>query len=314
MSGKEMILELLSQMQGGSRTALARLISLIEREEEVLAYLPSDISHEPSYLLGVTGAPGAGKSTLTDRLIEFYRGCDEEIAVLAIDPTSPFSGGAILGDRVRMQSHALDPKVFIRSMATRGSLGGLSVAVPAAVRLLDSAGFDKVIVETVGVGQVEVDIVSSADTTLVVVNPLWGDSIQANKAGLLEIADVFVINKADREGVRQTRKDLEGMLDLSEPKPWRPKIIETVALDNKGVDRVAEAVLEHKGYLWSSGELALKRRRRAIEEFERSTKRLLERYIMKHESFSVIKERVAHGDLEPAQAAKMIVDEVLGSS
>src|SRR5688572_18782322 len=169
-----------------------------------------------AYTVGITGAPGAGKSTLTDKLIARVRKEDVEVGVLAVDPTSPFSGGAILGDRVRMQDHATDPGVFIRSMATRGHLGGLALAAPQAVRLLDAVGRLLVLVETVGVGQVEVEIAGKADTTVVVVNPGWGDSVQANKAGLMEIADVFVINKADRKGVDETRRDLEQMLDLSE--------------------------------------------------------------------------------------------------
>ena len=182
-----------------------------------------------SYTVGLTGAPGAGKSTLTSALLAHLRAQDEQVAVLAIDPTSPFSGGAILGDRVRMQDHATDPGVFIRSMATRGHLGGLALAVPEAVRLLDAVGRPLVIVETVGVGQVEVEIAGAADTTVVVVNPGWGDAVQANKAGLMEIADVFVINKADRQGVAETRRDLERMLDLSELGEWRPPIVTAVA-------------------------------------------------------------------------------------
>ena len=177
------------------------------------------IAHAQSgeaYTVGLTGAPGSGKSTLTSALISHLRSLDLEVAVLAIDPSSPFTGGAILGDRVRMQEHATDPGVFIRSMATRGHLGGLSLATPEAVRLLDAIGRRWILVETVGVGQVEVEIAGKADTTVVVVNPGWGDSVQANKAGLMEIADVFVINKADRAGVDATRRDLEQMLDLSD--------------------------------------------------------------------------------------------------
>ena len=191
------------------------------------------------YTVGLTGAPGAGKSTLTSALIGHLRSMDIELAVLAIDPSSPFTGGAILGDRVRMQDHATDPGVFIRSMATRGHLGGLSLATPEAVRLLDAIGRHWVLVETVGVGQVEVEVAGKADTTVVVVNPGWGDSVQANKAGLMEIADVFVINKADRKGVDETTRDLMQMLDLSAfgDDAWRPPIVPTVATDRHGGDR-----------------------------------------------------------------------------
>ena len=213
--------ELFEAALGGDRSALARLLSLIERGDEDartigrLAYRRST----DGYTVGITGAPGSGKSTLTSALIGHLRSTDIELAVLAIDPSSPFTGGAILGDRVRMQDHATDPGVFIRSMATRGHLGGLSLATPEAVRLLDAIGRHWVLVETVGVGQVEVEVAGKADTTVVVVNPGWGDSVQANKAGLMEIADVFVINKADRKGVDETARDLLQMLDLSALRP-----------------------------------------------------------------------------------------------
>ena len=196
----------------------------------------------------MTGAPGAGKSTLTSALIGHMRSLAIEVAVLAIDPSSPFTGGAILGDRVRMQDHATDPGVFIRSMATRGHLGGLALAAPEAVRLLDAVGRRWILVETVGVGQVEVEIAGKADTTVVVVNPGWGDSVQANKAGLMEIADVFAINKADRKGVDETRRDLEQMLDLSElpDDSWRPPIVPTVATTGDGVGELWDAINAHR--------------------------------------------------------------------
>jgi LAO/AO transport system kinase len=199
---------------GGDRASLARLLSLVERGEDDAREI-GRVAYPKSgggYTVGLTGAPGAGKSTLTSATIGHIRSLGEEVAVLAIDPSSPFTGGAILGDRVRMQDHATDPGVFIRSMATRGHLGGLSLATPEAVRLLDAVGKRWILVETVGVGQVEVEIAGKADTTVVVVNPGWGDSVQANKAGLMEIADVFVINKADRKGTEETRRDLEQML------------------------------------------------------------------------------------------------------
>ncbi len=232
--------QLFSAAVAGDRGSTARLLSLIERGGEPgrqvgrLAYPNSG----QAYTIGLTGAPGAGKSTLTSATIGHLRSLDLEVAVLAIDPSSPFTGGAILGDRVRMQDHATDPGVFIRSMATRGHLGGLSLATPEAVRLLDAVGRHWILVETVGVGQVEVEIAGKADTTVVVVNPGWGDSVQANKAGLMEIADVFVINKADRKGVEETRRDLEQMLDLGDlpHDAWRPPIVPTVASTGDGVD------------------------------------------------------------------------------
>ncbi|HSL74587.1 MAG TPA: methylmalonyl Co-A mutase-associated GTPase MeaB [Ilumatobacteraceae bacterium] len=254
----------------GDRSALARLLSLIERGDDEareigrLAYPLSGAG----YTVGLTGAPGAGKSTLTSALIGHLRSMDLEIAVLAIDPSSPFTGGAILGDRVRMQDHATDPGVFIRSMATRGHLGGLSLATPEAVRALDAIGRKWILVETVGVGQVEVEVAGKADTTVVVVNPGWGDSVQANKAGLMEIADVFVINKADRKGVEETSRDLMQMLDLSDlpHDSWRPPIVPTVASSGQGIVELWDAVLAHRAYAESSGQLADRRAFRLREE------------------------------------------------
>jgi LAO/AO transport system kinase len=214
----------------------------------------------------MTGAPGSGKSTLTDKLIGLVRGSGEEVGVLAIDPSSPFSGGAILGDRIRMQDHATDEGVFIRSMATRGHLGGLSLATPQAVRILDAAGKPWIIIETVGVGQVEVEVAGAADTTVVVLNPRWGDGVQANKAGLLEIADVLVVNKADRDGAADTVRDLEMMLELAGDRDWRPPIVQTVATDNRGVDDLWRAVLDHRAYLEADGRLERRRDERLREE------------------------------------------------
>jgi LAO/AO transport system kinase len=219
-----------------------------------------------AYTVGMTGAPGSGKSTLTDKLIGLVRGSGEEVGVLAIDPSSPFSGGAILGDRIRMQDHATDEGVFIRSMATRGHLGGLSLATPQAVRILDAAGKPWIIIETVGVGQVEVEVAGAADTTVVVVNPRWGDGVQANKAGLLEIADVLVVNKADRDGAADTVRDLEMMLELAGDRDWRPPIVQTVATDSRGVDDLWRAVLDHRAYLEADGRLERRRDERLRDE------------------------------------------------
>lgn len=274
--------ELFAAAAAGDRGALARLLSLIERGGEPGRRV-GRLAHPRSgqaYTVGMTGAPGAGKSTLTSALIGHLRTLDIEVAVLAIDPSSPFSGGAILGDRVRMQDHATDEGVFIRSMATRGHLGGLALATPEAVRLLDAVGRRWVIVETVGVGQVEVEVAGKADTTVVVVNPGWGDSVQANKAGLMEIADVFVINKADRKGVDETRRDLEQMLDLSDlpPDAWRPPIVPTVASTGEGVPEVWDAVLAHRASAEATGVLARRRSFRAAEELrEIVTNRLREK-------------------------------------
>jgi LAO/AO transport system kinase len=261
-----------------------------------------------AYTIGITGAPGAGKSTLTSATIGHMRSLGLEVAVLAIDPTSPFTGGAILGDRVRMQDHATDPGVFIRSMATRGHLGGLSLAAPEAVRLLDALGRRWVLVETVGVGQVEVEIAGKADTTVVVVNPGWGDSVQANKAGLMEIADVFVINKADRKGVDDTRRDLEQMLDLSEipTGEWRPPIVSTVATDGTGVAELWERVNEHREVISSSGELERRRRHRLREELREIVARRLEqkaREICTGDRWDGLTDDVIERSIDPWSAA-----------
>ena len=299
----------------GDRGSTARLLSLIERGGEPgrqvgrLAYPNSG----QAYTVGLTGAPGAGKSTLTSATIAHLRSLELEVAVLAIDPSSPFTGGAILGDRVRMQDHATDPGVFIRSMATRGHLGGLSLATPEAVRLLDAIGRHWMLVETVGDGQVEVEIAGKADTTVVVVNPGWGDSIQANKAGLMEIADVFVINKADRKGVEETRRDLEQMLELSDlpHDSWRPPIMPTIGTTGEGVTALWDAVLAHREYAESSGQLAKRRAFRSRQELrEIVANRLGERarQICTGEQWDQLTEAVVGHQIDPWTAA----DEMLG--
>ncbi|MHB1445049.1 MAG: methylmalonyl Co-A mutase-associated GTPase MeaB [Acidimicrobiales bacterium] len=262
----------------GDRTALARMLSVIERGGEEartvgrLAFAESG----GGYAVGLTGAPGAGKSTLTDRLIATIRQGGGEVGVLAVDPSSPYSGGAILGDRVRMQDHALDAGVFIRSMASRGHLGGLSLATREAIRALEAVGLPLVLVETVGVGQVEVEIAGAADTTVVVVNPGWGDAVQANKAGLLEIADVFVINKADRDGVRETEQDLRRMLEMSAPSAWSPPIVACVAATGSNVGEVWSAIESHRAAQEADGSLARRRERRLEEELREIVLRRLE--------------------------------------
>jgi LAO/AO transport system kinase len=259
-----------------------------------------------AYTIGMTGAPGSGKSTLTDKLIGLIRGSGNEVGVLAIDPSSPFSGGAILGDRVRMQDHATDEGVFIRSMATRGHLGGLSLATPQAVRILDAAGKPWIIIETVGVGQVEVEVAGAADTTVVVVNPRWGDGVQANKAGLLEIADVLVVNKADREGAADTVRDLQVMLELAGERDWRPPIVETVATDSRGIDDLWQAVLDHRAHLEADGRLERRRDARLRDELQAIVHERLragadER--CRGERFDRLVEKVAARELDPYAAA-----------
>ncbi|MEY3679510.1 MAG: hypothetical protein RL547_122 [Actinomycetota bacterium] len=296
--------------RGGDRASLARLLSLVERggdEAREIGRLAYPLGGS-AYTVGITGAPGAGKSTLTSAAISHMRSLGLEVAVLAVDPTSPFTGGAILGDRVRMQDHATDTGVFIRSMATRGHLGGLSLAAPEAVRLLDALGRHWILVETVGVGQVEVEIAGKADTTVVVLNPGWGDSVQANKAGLMEIADVFVINKADRKGVEETRRDIEQMLDLSDLShdAWRPPIVATVGSTGQGVSDLWDAVLAHRAHAESSGQLVERRAFRMREELREIVARRLEakaREICTGERWDELQDEVLQHVTDPWSAA-----------
>jgi len=309
--------ELFDAARGGDRGALARLLSYVERGGD-LGRQVGRLAHPlsgGSYTVGMTGAPGAGKSTLTSAMIGHLRSLDTEVAVLAIDPSSPFTGGAILGDRVRMQDHATDAGVFIRSMATRGHLGGLSLATPEAVRLLDAVGREWVLVETVGVGQVEVEIAGKADTTVVVVNPGWGDSVQANKAGLMEIADVFVINKADRAGVEETRRDLEQMLELSAlpADAWRPPIVATVGSTGDGVPELWRAILAHRAHAERSGVLDERRAFRAREELrEIVTNRLREkaRQVCTGDRWDELTEHVVKHAADPWTAADEMLEGV----
>jgi LAO/AO transport system kinase len=305
--------ELFDAARHGDRTALARVLSLVERGGED-ARLLGRLAHAHSgaaITVGITGAPGAGKSTLTSALVAELRANGEQVAVLAVDPSSPYTGGAILGDRVRMGDHALDDGVFIRSMATRGHLGGLSLAVPEAVRVLDAVGFPIIIIETVGVGQVEVEIAGEADTTVVVVNPGWGDAVQANKAGLMEIADVFVVNKADRSGVADTLADIERMLSLRSPVGWRPPVIPTTATIGDGVQQFREALVAHGEWSTASGAREERRARRVEAELDRIiTARLRARVAALHEAdtWDQAVEQVRAQRIDPWSAAESLLD------
>jgi LAO/AO transport system kinase len=302
--------ELFDAACAGDRAALARVLSLLERGD-VVAREVGRMAYKRGgngYTVGITGAPGAGKSTLTSAVIKHLRSMQLEIAVLAIDPSSPFTGGAILGDRVRMQDHATDPGVFIRSMATRGHLGGLSLSTPEAIRMLDAVGRQWILVETVGVGQVEVEIAGKADTTVVVLNPGWGDSVQANKAGLMEIADIFVINKADRKGVEETRRDIEQMLELSDlaHDAWRPPIIATVGNTGEGVTHLWDAIVEHRSIIETSGELQKRRDFRLREELREIVARRLElraREICTGDQWETLQDGVLDRSIDPWSAA-----------
>jgi LAO/AO transport system kinase len=313
--------ELFEAALAGDRASKARLLSLIERGGEGARDVGrlSAPRAGTAHTVGLTGAPGAGKSTLTSALIGHLRAAGQEVAVLAVDPSSPFTGGAILGDRVRMQDHATDPGVFIRSMATRGHLGGLSLATPEAIRLLDALGHRWVLVETVGVGQVEVEVAGKADTTVVVVNPGWGDSVQANKAGLMEVADVFVINKADRKGVRETRRDLEQMLELSAEMVenvddgWRVPIVATVASTGEGVAEAWDAITRHRDHAVATGLLERRRRFRLSEELREIIARRLEqraKEICTGERWNKLTDAVLARAVDPWSAADEMLDAV----
>jgi LAO/AO transport system kinase len=284
---------LLEAAVAGDRRALGRLVSAVEDDTSAgrKALAATYPQGGGAWLTGVTGAPGAGKSTLVDLFVAQARP-SHRVAVVAVDPSSPFTGGALLGDRVRMQRHTEDDGVFIRSMANRGHLGGIAEATPRVVALLDGLGFDEIIIETVGVGQAEVDVAASADTVVVVVTPGWGDAIQAAKAGLIEIGDVFVVNKADRPGTEQVVKELIGALELGPPRAWLPPVIETVATEGLGIAELSEAVNAHRSYLVESGEREQRRRNRVLAEVESALRARL---------------RLTAGDAIPAA----IIDQVL---
>lgn len=305
--------ELLDAACSGDRAALGRLLSLVERggEEAREVGRLTFPGGQADHVVGITGAPGAGKSTLTDRLITTVRSGGEQVGVLAIDPSSPYSGGAILGDRIRMQGHVLDEGVFVRSMATRGHLGGLSLAAPEAIRVLAATGRRLILVETVGVGQVEVEIAGAADTTVVVVNPGWGDAVQAAKAGLLEVADVFAVNKADRPGAEEARRDLENMLDMNPSMgEWRPPVVMTSAAGGEGVGDLWAAVGDHRAHLAASGDLDRRRERRLMDELRRVLVSSIERDVRAAESgekWDRITASVLARQLDPYDAAATLL-------
>ncbi|MBI5166547.1 MAG: methylmalonyl Co-A mutase-associated GTPase MeaB [candidate division NC10 bacterium] len=309
--------ELVNRVLHGEYRAAARLMTLIEGQSvEALAAMKRLYSHTgQAELVGITGPPGSGKSTLADKLTEEFRRIGKTVGIVAVDPTSPFTGGAILADRLRMQRHSLDPGVFIRSMATRGHLGGLARATNDVVNILDAMGKDLILIETVGVGQDEVEVVKTAYTSVVVTVPGLGDEIQALKAGIMEIADLFVVNKADREGADRTYLDLEIMLDQSPFKGgWRPPIYKTVATEGKGVKELAEGIVAHQAYMGREGlrdQKATERVRALFQELLREclTKRALER-ISINGTLDFLYQRMARRELDPYSAAEEVLKRV----
>jgi LAO/AO transport system kinase len=291
------------------------LISLVEDASPLLREVMAGLAPHTgnAQIVGLTGSPGVGKSTSTSALVTALRRQDKRVGVLAVDPSSPFSGGALLGDRIRMQDHALDPEVYIRSMASRGHLGGLSWATPQALRVLDAAGCDVILVETVGVGQSEVEIASMADTTLVLLAPGMGDGIQAAKAGILEIADLYVINKSDRDGADSLRRELRNMVAMADRPEggWKPDIVKTIAQTGEGIDDVVEALAKHWAWLEESGELQRRRTRRAREEIEAiAVTALRERWgdVHARTELDELAERLAAGETDPYAAADELLD------
>jgi LAO/AO transport system kinase len=299
----------------GDRRATARAISMVEDGGGDLPELIGGLFPHTgkAYSVGLTGSPGVGKSSLAAEIVKTVRGRDRSVAVLAIDPTSPFTGGALLGDRLRMQSHATDPGVFIRSMATRGHLGGLALAAPEAVRVLDAFGAEVILIETVGVGQAEVEVATAADTTLVVVAPGWGDAVQASKAGILEIADVFVVNKADRDGAMEAVRDLETMLRMGPTMDWVPPVLRTSTVNAEGIDELWDSIEGHRKHQEATGELERRRRARLLREVEEMVSvrlreqaaSLLERGAMEELADDLVSRRI-----DPYRAADILVGEV----
>ncbi|GGK19216.1 transporter [Pilimelia terevasa] len=307
--------QLVALARDGDPRAVARLLTLVENGDPLLPAIAAALAPYTgqAQVIGLTGSPGVGKSTTTNELVRAYRAAGHRVGVLAVDPSSPFTGGAILGDRVRMQDHATDAGVYIRSMSSRGHLGGLSAATPQAVRVLEGAGCDVVLVETVGVGQAEVEVASLADTTLVLLAPGMGDAIQAVKAGILEIADVFVINKADRDGADATYRDTQGMIALGERAAgqWRPQVVRAVAFRNEGIEDIVAAVAKHRAWLVETGEATARRERRAAAEIESIALGVLRARIGGLGEASVLDAlaaAVAAGRLDPYAAADAVLE------
>ena len=312
------VTELVEGARAGDPRSVARLISLVEDASPLLREAMAALTPYGgnATVIGLTGAPGVGKSTTTNALVAAYRALERRVGVLAVDPSSPFSGGALLGDRVRMQDHFTDRGVYIRSMASRGHLGGLAWSTPQALRVLDAAGCDVILVETVGVGQSEVEVAGLADTTVVLLAPGMGDAIQAAKAGILEVGDVYVVNKADRDGADSAVRELRHMLTLGErrqPGDWRPPILRTVASRGEGMDEVVDALDKHRTWLEETGNLRASRRRRAADEIEAiALTSLRERMgdLRSGRGLDELAERVVAGELDPYAAADLLVEGV----
>jgi LAO/AO transport system kinase len=306
---------LAQRLLDGDRRALARAISLVENNDPAGWALVREVYPHTgrSSVVGVTGAPGAGKSTLIGALVRNRRAADRSVAVLSIDPSSPFTHGALLGDRIRLTEHFLDPGVFIRSMANRGALGGLSEASLQAALLMDAAGRDDVFLETVGVGQAEVDIIDHADTVLLVLMPGGGDSVQALKAGIMEIPDIIVVNKADHPLTQTMVREIRGVLSLAPQGSWKVPILQTEAVDGTGVDALVDKLLEHRAHIAAEGTLSQRRRRNLRKEVlalaTHRVRRELEERIARGDGFEQLIDEVVARRLDPASAAAALLEQ-----
>ncbi len=312
---------LTEQILNGNKRALSRAISLLERDDVLAAQIMAQVHPQTGngYTVGITGPPGAGKSTLIARLTQEYRSQGRSVGILAVDPSSPYSGGALLGDRIRMESHYLDAGVFIRSMSTRGAHGGVPRIVKGVARLLEASGKDVALVETVGVGQTELDVMGVADTVVVTLVPEAGDAVQTLKAGLMEIADVFVVNKADRPGAKQMTANIRSLLSLSATgEGWTPPVVETQAVNGVGIDGLVDAIEEHRKYLTESGELEERRRKRRSSELTETLRdrlaRRVEGRIAASPALRALVERVEAGELEPYSASLELLEDIIDST